>query len=62
MTAREDGAEKLVRVRLDDLAVDPAIQFRSRGLGPATLEDYAAALAQGTTFPLVVAFQEGAGV
>jgi hypothetical protein len=48
-----------MRVRLDDLTIDPAIQLRARGLDRDTVDDYAAALEQGATFPPVVVFQEG---
>ncbi|MBU1751251.1 MAG: ParB N-terminal domain-containing protein [Chloroflexi bacterium] len=48
-----------MKVWLDDLTLDPAIQLRARGLDPATVEDYAAALEHGAVFPPVVVFQEG---
>ncbi|MBU0494365.1 MAG: helix-turn-helix domain-containing protein [Chloroflexi bacterium] len=48
-----------MKARLDDLTLDPAIQLRARGLAPAMVEDYAAALEHGAVFPPVVVFQEG---
>lgn len=58
--ALPDAAEghELMDISIDLLSTDPALQMRSAGIDPGTVQDYAEAMADGAEFPAIIVFTD----